>query len=79
MSRWPQFACLAVFLAGVSLPASQDGRGTSLAVALDVRAERLLTAPVSADWLSYNGDYTGRRFSALREITAANVAQLRAQ
>jgi alcohol dehydrogenase (cytochrome c) len=79
MSRWPQFACLTVLLAGISLPAAQDGRVASLAVALDVRAERLLASPVAADWLSYNGDYTGRRFSVLREITAANVAQLRAQ
>jgi alcohol dehydrogenase (cytochrome c) len=31
------------------------------------------------DWLSYHGDYTGRRFSSLSEITPANVASLRAQ
>ena len=31
-----------------------------------------------ANWLSYNGYYSGRRFSALTQITAANVNQLRA-
>ena len=44
----------------------------------NVTAEDLLTRPVGANWTSYNGDYTGRRFSSLQEITATNVAQLRA-
>ncbi len=43
-----------------------------------VTAEDLLTRPVGANWTSYNGDYTGRRFSSLHEISPANVAQLRA-
>jgi alcohol dehydrogenase (cytochrome c) len=43
-----------------------------------VTGEDLLTRPVGANWTSYNGDYTGRRFSSLHEISAANVAQLRA-
>ena len=30
-------------------------------------------------WLSYSGDYTGQRFSPLKQITAANVDQLAAQ
>lgn len=46
--------------------------------ALQVKAEDLLTSPVGENWPSYNGDYTGRRFSRLREITKANVGQLRA-
>ena len=29
----------------------------------------LLTQPPGANWTSYNGDYTGRRYSALHEIT----------
>src|SRR3954469_24369913 len=32
-----------------------------------------------ARWLSYSGDYTGQRFSPLKQITAANVEQLAAQ
>jgi alcohol dehydrogenase (cytochrome c) len=38
----------------------------------------LLTQPAGADWTSYNGDYTGRRYSSLNKITPATVAQLRA-
>lgn len=30
-------------------------------------------------WLSYNGDYTGRRFTSLTQITPQNVGQMRAQ
>jgi alcohol dehydrogenase (cytochrome c) len=43
-----------------------------------VRAEDLLVSPAQANWTSYNGDYTGRRYSALREINTENVHQLRA-
>jgi len=46
--------------------------------ALHVKAEDLLTSPVGESWPSYNGDYSGRRFSSLREISKANVGQLRA-
>jgi alcohol dehydrogenase (cytochrome c) len=51
----------------------------SIATKIDVHPDRLLTVPVAENWLSYNGDYTGRRFSALEEISLQNVAQLRAQ
>jgi alcohol dehydrogenase (cytochrome c) len=44
-----------------------------------VNAEDLLGHPVGANWTSYNGDYTGRRFSSLQQINAGNVAQLRAE
>jgi alcohol dehydrogenase (cytochrome c) len=43
-----------------------------------VRAADLSASPVGANWTSYNGDYTGRRYSALREINTTNVHQLRA-
>jgi len=46
--------------------------------ALHVSSADLLTSPVDENWPSYNGDYTGRRFSSLREINRSNVAQLRA-
>jgi len=36
----------------------------------------LTKEPVAADWTSYNGDDTGRRFSSLTQITPANVASL---
>jgi alcohol dehydrogenase (cytochrome c) len=39
-----------------------------------------LIAPVPADnWVSYNGDYSGRRYSSLSQINTTNVGQLRAE
>jgi alcohol dehydrogenase (cytochrome c) len=38
----------------------------------------LLAQPVGANWTSYNGDYTGRRYSSLQEVNLGNAAQLRA-
>ena len=58
-----------------SLTAQELPTGRS---ALHVKAEDLLTSPVGESWPSYNGDYTGRRFSSLREINKANIGQLRA-
>ena len=57
----------------------QDTRRNSIATSIDVDPGRLLSQPAAANWLSYNGDYTGRRYSGLSEIRASNVAQLRAQ
>ncbi len=48
------------------------------ALTVKVEARDLLARPVGENWTSYNGDYTGRRYSNLREINADNVAHLRA-
>jgi len=47
--------------------------------AINVTDEQLKAAPPGDNWLSYNGDYSGRRYSALTQITTENVSQLRAQ
>jgi alcohol dehydrogenase (cytochrome c) len=44
-----------------------------------VQPSQLLSHTINENWLSYNGDYSGRRFSSLTQITPANVGQLRAQ
>jgi alcohol dehydrogenase (cytochrome c) len=46
---------------------------------IDVRSEDLLASPPEANWTSYNGDYTGRRYSRLSQISAATLPQLRAE
>ena len=46
---------------------------------VDVTAAALRAQPPSASWLSYNGDYSGRRYSTLSQITPENVTELRAQ
>jgi alcohol dehydrogenase (cytochrome c) len=66
------FALFAV-LSGCPLAAQEHSTGT-----ISVRAEDLLASPVGANWTSYNGDYTGRRYSALHEINTTNVHRLRA-
>ena|SRR5271166_5670902 len=51
----------------------------SPSVKIDVRTQDLLTHPAAANWISYNGDYSGNRYSSLSEINATNVSRLRAQ
>ena len=70
-------AVLAVFSLFSASAAGQRGQAPVVADA-NVSADDLRMQPPGANWTSYNGDYTGRRYSSLREITAANVTQLRA-
>ena len=58
---------------------TQDAGNGSISTSIHVTSEALAAQPVGANWLSYNGDYTGRRFSSLEQITPKNVEQLRAQ
>ncbi len=60
-----------------STATAQQGQSPS-GTAVNLSAEDLLAQPVGANWTSYNGDYTGRRYSSLGEINPQNVAQLRA-
>ena len=80
MARWQK--CILCFsllgLNTVVLYAQSDGTSAT-STRIDVQPSELLTMPASANWFSYNGDYSGRRYSGLREINAANVSQLRAQ
>ena len=57
------------------------GAAAALAVTsqVDVEQGQLLAVPAEHNWISYNGDYTGRRYSGLREINTGNVSQLKAQ
>lgn len=54
-----------------------EGQGTSAVVSNgEVRPLELLT-PAGKSWTSYNGDYSGQRYSTLRSINTTNVSQLR--
>src|SRR5437660_3656925 len=78
--RWrgPAFILLIVAAVCGGLPtAAQEGKSAG-APDINVNAEDLTARPVAANWTSYNGDYTGSRFSSLHEINTANVAQLHA-
>jgi alcohol dehydrogenase (cytochrome c) len=56
---------------------TQDGSPVSTAI--DIQDSALSAQPAGANWLSYNGDYSGRRYSSLDQVNPANVSQLRAQ
>ena len=71
------FALVALMSLGGPAVVSQQVRAP-ISAATTVNADDLLVQPAGANWISYNGDYTGRRYSTLSEITNANVAQLRA-
>jgi len=74
--------CITAFLFSLFLFAptlAQDKTDMTISTAIDVNPTDLLIQPPVANWISYNGDYTGRRYSSLLQITPENAAQLRAQ
>jgi alcohol dehydrogenase (cytochrome c) len=73
--RW----LIAVCVYMLSIPLGGQDRDPARAHAPDVQASQLLSRAIKDDWPSYNGDYTGRRFSSLRQITPQNVRHLQAQ
>jgi alcohol dehydrogenase (cytochrome c) len=46
---------------------------------INVQRAQLETRSITDAWPSYNGDYTGRRYSSLTEVTPDNVKRLRAR
>ncbi len=79
MSRRVYFLAEAVLVGCLALPGSlSPSEQNSASVNIDVLPEKLLSQPIGANWPSYNGDYTGRRFSSLDQINKNNVGQLRA-
>ena len=56
-----------------SLPAVLTALGTPLT---DQPDDAQIREPARGDWLRYNRDFQGQRFSPLTQITPANVAQL---
>ena len=71
-----------VALAGIVFACAAARAGTdppaSISTVIDVRAADLLVQPASANWISYNGGYSGQRYSSLAEINPSNLAGLRA-
>jgi alcohol dehydrogenase (cytochrome c) len=64
---------LALLFGFCLLTAGQNGKSSLTTVS----NSDLLTHPVGENWTSYNGDYSGRRYSGLDQITVLNVHQLR--
>jgi alcohol dehydrogenase (cytochrome c) len=67
---------LATILMGIPIAGQQEQ--SPVGAVIDLGPDDLQAQPVGANWTSYNGDYTGRRYSSLHEINTANIHQLRA-
>jgi alcohol dehydrogenase (cytochrome c) len=75
-----QILVMAAILLCSLVPLGADQKSdASLSTLIDVQPSDMRAQPSSSNWISYNGDYTGRRFSALHQIDRTNVNQLRAQ
>jgi alcohol dehydrogenase (cytochrome c) len=70
-----RLALVAAFLARGALLGFSESDPSSL----NVVPAQLNVMPVGENWLSYNGDFSGRRYSGLSQINVANVEELRAQ
>ncbi len=51
----------------------------SVTATINVTPNQLTLPTLKSNWLTYNGDYTGRRYSSLKNITQGNVGDLHAQ
>jgi len=67
------------FIAMASGMACAQVNAGPVTTTINVKASDLEVKGITDNWLSYNGDYTGRRYSSLKQITPANVSQMRAQ
>lgn len=76
--RFSWAACVVLLLSVSYLSVTAQQTNVPVNASVNVQAEDLLAQPVGANWTSYNGDYTGRRYSSLHEITTSNVSQLHA-
>jgi alcohol dehydrogenase (cytochrome c) len=80
MRFWKQIALGALaFLSFMVSAQDSVPLKSSVSTEINVKAAHLAVQPVGKDWLSYNGDYTGRRYSALDQLNPKNVGSLRAQ
>ena len=72
-------AAILLFLLSLGAGANNGSAPVKVDVRVDVRNEDLLVQPAAANWISYNGDYSGRRYSSLSEINHGSLPQLRAE
>ncbi len=67
----------AVVTGVVTSSASSSGQQTRAITPSPVWPAKTLSAPSGANWHSYYGALTGQRYSSLKQITTANVGQLK--
>jgi alcohol dehydrogenase (cytochrome c) len=64
---------------GASVACGQQVASASKIGEIHVQSSDLLNTTLRDNWPSYNGDYTGRRYSSLTQVTPENVHNLRAK
>ncbi len=69
----------ACMMAWAVLAVAGDRTKQAISTAADVTPDQLIAHSIDENWLSYNGDFSGRRYSSLSQINVGNVGQLRAQ
>ena len=79
MRRARQAVWLVAGACTVALLVAEGQRNAPVSTLINATAADLRASPPGANWPSYNGDYSGRRYSSLAEINSDNVKQLRAQ
>ena len=73
-------ACaVAFYVSAPKLTAAGQSSDPSADAVVGVQPAQLLSQTITDNWPSYNGDYTGRRFSSLAQITPQNAGRLQAQ
>ena len=78
---WHKLAAFVLLTSAISAQSAgaQASADAPVSAVIDITRADLVAAPVAANWPSYNGDYTGRRFTSLNQISPSNVDQLRGQ
>ena len=56
--------------------ATSDAATGAVVGLIDVQQSDLEQTAIKDNWVSYNGDYTGRRYSSMTQITPANAGHL---
>lgn len=77
--RTGRCSALAALLLLLPFTVRSQSAGNRPGLPIAVRAQDLEAGKLESNWLTYYGDYSGRRYSSLAEITPANVARLRLQ
>src|SRR3989442_12692755 len=76
MKVWRTTALLLTIAVGGMAAAQEISNGSASA---DVSTAQLESRMLAANWLTYNGDYSVRRYSSLSQINTNNIAQLPAE
>jgi len=77
--RWRRIVCVAAISGYFFAFAMCEASDTVVSASIDVGSADLVARPPAANWVSYNGDYSGRRYSSLSQINTQNIGELRAQ